>query len=92
MAHARRHFLKALDNDKAKSEYVLQKIQLLYAVERTAREQNYNHTQRLEERQNHSLRILQELHQWLKDNIARLTPQSSIGNAIAYALSRWNKL
>ena len=27
MAHARRYFEKALDNDKARSEYVLQKIQ-----------------------------------------------------------------
>ena len=92
MAHARRYFEKALDNDKAKSEYVLQKIQLLYVVERRAREQNYNHTQRLEERQNHSLPILQELHQWLKDNITQVTPQSAIGKAMAYALTRWDKL
>ncbi len=40
MAHGRPYFEKALDNDKAKSEYVLQKIQLLYAVERIASEQN----------------------------------------------------
>jgi transposase len=92
MAHARRYFEKALDNDKARSEYVLQKMQLLYVVERRAREQNYNLTQRLQERQNHSLPILQELQQWLKDNITQVTPQSTIGKAIAYALTRWDKL
>jgi transposase len=92
MAHARRYFEKALDNDTARAEYVLQKIQLLYAVERTAREQNYSYAQRLEERLTISLPILIELEQWLKDNILHVTPQSPIGKAIAYALTRWNKL
>ena len=92
MAHARRYFEKALDNDKTRAEYVLQKIQLLYAVERTAREQNYNYQQRLQERQSISLPILLEIQLWLKDNLMQVTPQSPIGKAIAYALTRWNKL
>jgi transposase len=92
MAHARRYFEKALDNDKKRAEFVLQKIQALYAVERTAREQNYSYTQRLEERQTISLPILLEIQQWLKDNIHQITPKSTIGKAIAYALTRWDKL
>lgn len=92
MAHARRYFEKALDNDKARAEFALQKIQLLYTVERNSREQNYNPTQRLKERQTISLPILIELKQWLKDSIIQVTPQSTIGKAIAYALTRWDKL
>jgi transposase len=92
MAHARRYFEKAMDNDKARAEYVLQKIQLLYVVERKAREQNYSYAQQLEERQTLSLPILLEIQQWLKDNIVQVTPQSPIGKAIAYALTRWDKL
>jgi transposase len=92
MAHARRYFEKALDNDKTRAEYVLQKIQLLYTIERTAREQNYSYQQRLQERQTISLPILLEIQQWLKDNVIQVTPQSPIGKAIGYALTRWDKL
>lgn len=92
MAHARRYFEKALDNDKTRAQYVLQKIQQLYAIERTAREQNYDNAKRLQERQTTSLPILAELQEWFKDNINQVTPQSPIGKAIAYALSRWDKL
>ena len=92
MAHARRYFENALDNDKARAEYVLKQIQLLYAVERTAREQNYNNEKRYDERQTNSLPILLELQHWLKDNINQVTPQSPIGKAITYTLTRWDKL
>ena len=92
MTHARRYFEKAVNNDKARAECVSQKIQFLYAVERIAREQNYSYAQRLEERQTFSLPILLEIQQWLKDNIVHVTLQSPIGKAIAYALTRWDKL
>jgi hypothetical protein len=38
MAHARRYFEHALENDKARAEKVLLWMQALYAVEREARE------------------------------------------------------
>jgi hypothetical protein len=40
MAHARRYFEHALDNDRPRAEKVLLWMQQLYAVEREAREQN----------------------------------------------------
>ncbi|MBL0073982.1 MAG: transposase [Bacteroidetes bacterium] len=33
--------------------------------------------------------ILSEMHQWLKINITQVPPQSLIGKALAYSLSRW---
>lgn len=92
MAHARRYFEKALDNDKARAEYILKEIQKLYAVERTARENALSNEERYALRQEQSVPVLQELHQWLKNNIMEVTPKSSIGQAIAYSLSRWDKL
>jgi len=38
MAHARRYFEKALDNDASRASYVLEQIQRLYAMERKTRE------------------------------------------------------
>lgn len=92
MAHARRYFEQAMDNDKARAEYVLAQIQLLYKTERTARENNFDHAQRLELRQQESIDVLNNLGEWLKDNITQTLPKSSIGKAIAYSLARWDKL
>ena len=92
MAHARRYFEQALDNDKQRAEYMLKQIQLLYNTERTAREQSYTHEQRLALRQSESMPVLQNIHQWLQDNIMQVLPKSTIGKAIAYALARWEKL
>jgi transposase len=92
MAHARRKFEQALDHDKERAEHVLQQMQQLYAVERKAREENYTNTQRYELRQAQSVPVLLELHTWFKENIVRVLPKSLIGEAIAYSLSRWEKL
>jgi transposase len=92
MAHARRYFEQALDNDPQRATYMLEQIKLLYTIERNCREQNYTHQQRQELRQQESKPILHDLHTWLKENILQVLPKSSIGKAIAYALERWEKL
>lgn len=92
MAHARRYFEQALDNDKELATHALTEIQKLYAVEKHCRENNYDYFQRLDLRQEKSVPVLQSLHLWLKEKIAVVTPSSAIGKAISYALPRWERL
>lgn len=92
MAHARRKFEQALDNDKERAEYVMKQLQELYAIERKAKEGDYTHEQRHKIRQEESIATLQHLHVWFKENIVQVLPKSLIGQAIAYSLSRWEKL
>ncbi len=92
MAHARREFDEALNNDAARAGYALEQIQKLYAIERRAQVENLNHQQRYALRQKESMPILQEIHQWLTVNIEQTTDQSVIHKAIAYSLKRWDKL
>jgi transposase len=92
MAHARRKFEQALDNDKERAEYVMKQLQELYAIERKAKEGGYTHEQRYALRQKESVPVLQTLHSWFKENIVQVLPKSLIGEAIAYSLSRWEKL
>jgi transposase len=92
MAHARRYFEQALDNDVERSEYVLKEIQKLYVVEKHCRENKLTPGERLTLRQEKSLPILTSLHQWLKEAIVQVTPTSAIGKAVAYSLTRWEKL
>jgi len=92
MAHARRYFEQAINNNRSLAEHALKEMQKLYAVERIARQENADHQRRYELRQKQSVPILEELHLWLKENITQVTPQSTIGKAISYSLARWEKL
>ena len=92
MAHARRYVEQALDNNRELAEYALMEIQKLYGIEKQARENELNHQQRYELRLQESVPVLEGLHSWLKNSILEVLPKSSIGQAIAYALPRWEKL
>ena len=67
-------------------------MQKLYQVERVAREQELSHDQRGELREKESLPILDELGEWMKDQLPDVLPKSAIGKAITYTLGLWNRL
>lgn len=90
MAHARRYFEKALDNDKIRAEYALGIIKSLYQIERDAKEDETIDLQQL--RVEYAIPILHQWKQWLDDQADQVLPKSSIGKAIHYTLSLWNKL
>ena len=92
MAHARRYFEKALDNDQKRAAFALSKIQKLYAIERIAREREIGFETRKRFRQLYAVPILMELETWLKENITQTLPKSAIGRAIAYTQNLWPKL
>ena len=92
MAHARRYFEKALDNDKKRAEYVLKQMQRLYDIERNAREREISFETRGRYRKLYAQPVLNEMEKWLKDNISQTLPKSAIGKAIAYTLNLWAKL
>lgn len=92
MAHARRYFDKALDNDKKRAEYALAEMQKLYAIERKAKEENYTQQQRYELRQQEAAPVLKALEQWMTNEYPSVLPKSAIGVAIHYSLQRWKKL
>lgn len=92
MAHARRYFFEAQDNDKARATWMLDKLQELYVIEAEARKNSYANQQRFEIRQQKSLPILDEIKAWLNENQLQVTPKSPIGKAISYMNVRWHKL
>ncbi len=91
-AHARRYFTDALANDAVRAEWMLLRLQKLYDIERTAREQNYNHDQRFELRQRKAVPVLKEMHAWLEQQREQVLPKSGIGKVIAYMLKFWPRL
>lgn len=92
LAHARRKFEVALDNDARRAQHALVEMQKLYAIERKAAEKCLPPDQIKQMRQIEALPILDELKQWLQDQYGQVLPKSSIGKAIAYSLKIWPQL
>jgi len=90
MAHARRYFEKALDNDRERACHALKVIQSLYDLERIAKEDQG--VDLLSLRQQKALPILKEWKQWLDNEQQGVLPKSSIGKAINYTLNLWSRL
>jgi transposase len=65
MAHPRRKFVDALKYDKERSTYVLERMQVLYALEQQMREEKLDWEEKTKLRQDKSVPILLELKDWM---------------------------
>lgn len=92
MAHARRKFNDALNNDAERASHALQEIQKLYTIERICKEQQLNFAEVKEVRRLKSVRLLRDMGLWLQQQYLQVLPKSLIGEAIAYSLKRWERL
>lgn len=92
MAHARRYFEKALDNDKSRASYVLEQIQLLYALERKIKKRKTGSTITMRYRRRYAKPILKQLYAWMQQEYPKVLPKSAIGKAFTYSLNLWGKL
>ena len=92
MAHARRYFEKALDNDKSRASYALEQIQKLYAIERKIKQRALTIKTIKRYREICAKPILDALHTWMQQEYPKVLPKSAIGKAFGYSLNLWNKL
>jgi transposase len=92
MAHARRKFYEAQGSDALRARHVLVQIQLLYEIERKAKQENLTETQTQELRQEEALPILKSLGSWMKEAYTQVLPRSVIGKALGYSIQRWDAL
>ena len=92
MAHARRYFFDALQNDKTRAEYALQQFEKLYDIERKAKQQLLDEDELLQLRQNEAMTILQQLGKWMKEQYINVLPKSPVGKALGYSIERWDEL
>ena len=92
MAHARRYFEQALDNDRATAEYMMQRFKLLYDLEKELKESNTSENLITDLRNERAVPVLEQMQQFMKEKLNTVIPKSPIGKAIAYALPRWKKL
>ena len=91
-AHARRKFEEALKEDKARAEYALEQIGLLYDVERQAGQENLSFEQRADLRSRLSYPIMVAFEKWMLKEYPQVLPQGRIGKAISYTYNIYHKL
>lgn len=92
MAHARRKFEHALENNPTLAEHALKMFRDLYRVESEARQEYLPFDQLKDLRQEKSKPVLEQMEKWLKEQIVVLPPKSAIGMAMAYTLKLWPRL
>ena len=92
MAHARRMFYDALENDTARADHALQQFGLLYAIERKAKQLLLNAAGTMEMRQKEALPVLQSFEKWMKEEYIKVPPKSAIAKALQYSIGKWKEL
>ena len=92
MAHARRYFEQALNNDPVRSQYVLLLIQRLYKMERKVKERYSAISVIKRYRLTYAAPILDEMKKYLLEQVSIVLPKSTIGIAIAYTLRLFKNL
>ena len=91
MAHGRRKFTEAAENDKVRSEYVLQYMQQLYDIERQANKDKLSFDEIYQLRQQQAVPILEHLGKWMKEAYTSDT-KKQYSKAFTYSLQRWEAL
>lgn len=92
MAHIRRKFESALDENKEMAERALKDIQLLYRVERQCDDAGCTPEQRKAKRQELARPIMEALKLWMETEGTKYSPSSLIGKAVTYAYTRWDNM
>lgn len=90
-AHVRRHFHEALNEGRVAAWFVGQ-IALLYAVEKHLRETRAGPRLRAAVRSSQSGMVLARLRRAMERMRGRVLPRSQLGQALDYALARWEAL
>ena len=85
--HARRYFDRALSNDKARADYALAQIGMLYDVGHMADDQKLDHEGRKALRQRLAYPIIKAFEKWCVSQYPQVLPKSPIGRALAYTIT-----
>ena len=92
MAHIRRKFEYALEQDKTNSEYALSKIQQLYRIEKECDKGELSAEERKERRQKEAKPIMVETKGWLEQIAMKYGSSTLLGKAAGYAYVRWDNM
>jgi len=93
-AHARRKYVEVFNSFPDECDYVLRTLGKIYKNDAVAKNDALSPEQRLSFHQQHSASLMNELHQWMTQQLEDklVEPNSGLGQAITYMMNHWQKL
>jgi hypothetical protein len=94
LAHGRRQVVDVAANFPEECRHVLESLGAVYSFDAEAKERGLTQAERLTFHQSNSAPVMDDLHQWLKNQFAehKTEPNSGLGKAISYLLRHWPEL
>ena len=92
MAHIRRKYENALNENQALAQYALGEIQQLYRIEQMAEERKLSFKERAQLRTKLAEPIILSLEKWMEKTYSTVLPKSLMGQATAYSYSIWPRM
>ncbi len=93
MAHIRRYFEQALNENKEPAEHALKEIQHLYRIEQLCdQDPEMTPEKRREKRQELAKPIMLSMKAWMESEGIRYGEKTAMGKAITYAYTRWDNM
>jgi transposase len=94
LAHGRRKFIDQVNNFPEPCRYVLETLRDVYQNDALAKQQGMSPDKRLAFHQAQSAPLMEQLKNWLTEQIAerKVEPNSGLGKAILYMTNHFNKL
>lgn len=92
MAHCRRYWWEAKDNDSKRAHEAISYIGRLYQLEVLFEKQSLTGDALRDTRKQFAIPILDEFQIWLKAEQEKVLPKSLIGKAFTYTLNQWKPL
>lgn len=92
LAHIRRHFEMALEENRSLAEHALKTIQEIYRIEHFADSREYTTEERRELRLCQSVPLLDSFEKWMEGTYVKVPPKSRMGQAISYAYPLWPRM
>jgi transposase len=94
LAHGRRQVVEVAANFPEECRHVLESLGAVYSFDAKAKERGLMPEERLTFHQSNSAPVMDDLHQWLKNQFAehKTEPNSGLGKAISYLLRHWPEL
>lgn len=94
LAHGRRHIVDEADNFPAECRHVLEALGKVFKTDKQCKKQALSDDERLVVHQRDSAPVMAELQRWMRAELdeKRVEPNSGLGDAFDYLLTRWDKL
>ena len=92
--HGRRQFVDIAQNFPAECRHVLESLAEVYKHDAQAKDAGLSPEARLRFHQEHSQPVMDQLHQWMNDQLEqkRVEPNSGLGQALGYMRNHWGPL